>query len=62
MAKDFTKSNKWLRLRKKYNCLFEREVLDYFELLEKQIIALDSFANSLIRKEQEAKEDENQCD
>ena len=62
MAKDFTKSNKWLRLRKKYNGPFEREVLDYFELLEKQTIALDNFANSLIRKEQEAKENESQCD
>ena len=62
MAKDFTKSNKWLRLRKKYNGPFEREGLDYFELLEKQTIALDNFANSLIRKEQEAKENESQCD
>ena len=58
MAKDFTRSNKWLRLRKKYNGPFEREVLDYFELLEKQIMALDSFANSLIRKEKEEREED----
>ena len=59
--KDLRKSNKWVNLRKKYRGPFEREVLDYFELLESQIVSLDAMVNALNSKEKEA-EDEDQCD
>ena len=49
--KDFRRSNKWVNLRKKYKTPFEKEVLDYMELLEQQIITVEQAVHALTTKD-----------
>ena len=41
MLNDFTKTNKWLRVKKKFTTPKEMELLNYIELLERQIVTLE---------------------
>ena len=45
---DFTKSNKWLRFKKKMQSPTEKELVDYIELLERQIQTLEDILNNYI--------------
>ena len=49
--KDFTRSNKWINLRKKYRGPLEKELFDYIELLEKQIITVEQVVHALTTKD-----------
>ena len=45
MIKDFTKTNRWTNLRKKYKDPVAKEIFDHFEILEKQILELEKMLN-----------------
>lgn len=45
-VKDFTQSNKWKNLKKRVETRNEKELLDYIELLERQIVTLEAMINA----------------
>lgn len=45
-VKDFTQTNKFKNLKKRVMSRNEKELLDYIELLERQIVTLEVMLNS----------------
>lgn len=53
--KDFTKSNKWINLKRKMITPAEKELFNYIELLERQIVTLEHMINILSKSEDDGK-------
>lgn len=66
--KDFTKSNKWINLKRKMTLgatpyevfctsqgIINKELFNYIELLERQIIALEHMISNLSKSEDDGK-------